>query len=74
MTKLRLWQQEKHFKNKSNLNNVFRITIGNMKQNTQVNLWRLIQTPTSNTSNDLAQGTLFHNMRIQGKIKLKGKW
>ena len=60
-------------KDKSNLNNVFRITRGNVKQSAQAKLWWIIQTPTSNTSNNLTQGTLSHNTRIQGKLNSKRK-
>jgi len=74
VTKLDYDNEKSTFKDKSNLNSVFRITTRNMKQNTQAKMWWLIQTPTNSTSNNLAQGTLPHNTRNQGKIELKEKW
>ena len=74
MTKLDYDNEKSTFKDKSNLNSVFRITTRNVKQSTQAKLWWSIHTPINNTCNNLTQGTLSHNTRNQGKIKLKEKW
>jgi len=44
VTKLRLWERQKHLKEKSNLNSVFKITTKKMRQSTQIKLWWSIQT------------------------------
>ena len=73
MTKLDYDNEKNTFKDKSNLNSVFRITTRDVKQSTQAKLWWLIQSPTSNTFNNLAQGTLSHNTIIQRKSNSKRK-
>jgi len=71
--RVNMWQNKEYdhekstLNDKSNLNRVFRITTRNVKESAQAKLGWSNQILTNNMSNNLAQGTLSHNTRIQGK-------